>query len=1064
MGGRGAAGSGHFTHNGSNKHGCYVATTRCDARYGTEFTECRSKQTCSDHFCLEPTVQFSVANNNMRHGYVRHGRNLPMNNKAPGTLSRKRPPYSEGSRSTSPKRLKCVDEKRHLAAQGAYQFLYASVAKDSKDNYYRDCFINFMIHFFVLYGCSEDRERLMKKLCGFQIRRQKLPVKPVITSVDALNLKSVVDNAFKIIFGSGSNTTTLATNRKNIRNRLRDWLFVFTISYHALLFLCQSFSSEYRTIPNCARKTTHLAICLLTHGCKSSQATFTRLRRFMVCFNDEKRREEGKNTLLALWKNDDVTGAMQSVIDFTSPKTGSAFYLEQEAEMVVSFHRKAVEQFRTTRLNATKLNMTRTHLRQRGADIRLSFAAIGLALYNMFFTKSQSKESKILKTSVTRILCANKASPASPAKPVVTLDGDGRKSGENAAPGDGQNSPNKEIGSGLGQLEDEGVESINKAGLKSNQEPTAKTLRLCTPEDMGKFSSWFSYESANDVYLLMLASFEIYCAHRLDVCCHGRTIIRNGNRQPPLSDYCLSQKEVHFITARKLDFVSEDFQVTRTPTIGVPHRAPLWEVGHTEPKVDWDILVKVMTVVGSFDTSRQQPLILGLGFLNPSGEICGFQKVDRYGDLTQDEKDHFFQEVGRLSEYACYSLQVFQDSALSPDKKRDYEYALNVRKRLFIPEEENGFWAEIVSVVLTPLHLMKKDQWNIHQDKQNDWRPLYDRSGVLSFVVMNEDCSEQYLLQLVLAHRRFIPALLHITEPNQTMQIPVFRYQLYDSTLCFLAQRLGTNVRFMLTSATACSISGKATRSSQQGTVYQNGQASLEVPRLRHRTEYFYEDGEEEHMSKSPVQKMNVLTDGVHGMDLSKCVNSSNVPGCENVINHVREVHLPVGATSEKDGNKMRLAGSLHLQCKHNSDEPSNLCFYDFHLDKLQFDFAIFVPLQSKFYTILFVPKGKLDNPLKRCSKDVKMSEALFQNLRQGLSGKDNEYLNNYISSMEAFSKNSYQRLYQTQEVEMKVFYCQPGSALCFEAKSVVHGTVTVAGNSHMGRDLMIIHPFSPHN
>lgn len=186
------------------------------------------------------------------------------------------------------------------------------------------------------------------------------------------------------------------------------------------------------------------------------------------------------------------------------------------------------------------------------------------------------------------------------------------------------------------------------------------TFRLCNSKEMKNISSWLSYESTNAYYILMLAAFEVYCAYRLDIHYHGRTIHSNNpEKLPDLSVFSCGQKQLCCISATQSSYNAEDFQVMRTPYLDIPKRAPVFSNHQpSQPNVNFNIILQVLQLVGTGDVSRGQSISLSLGYANPSGHLCGFSKVKNSNSLIDGVKELFFKEVGRLSEYACFILRL----------------------------------------------------------------------------------------------------------------------------------------------------------------------------------------------------------------------------------------------------------------------------------------------------------------------------------------------------------------------------------------------------------------------
>ena len=298
------------------------------------------------------------------------------------------------------------------------------------------------------------------------------------------------------------------------------------------------------------------------------------------------------------------------------------------------------------------------------------------------------------------------------------------------------------------------------------------------------------------------------------------------------------------------------------------------------------------------------------------------------------------------------------------------------------------------------------------------------------------------------------PAVTESEQSQAKQDFTIFRYELHDSTLCEFAETVGRSIHKTLSTHQASTASAVSRRNTKGGTPYvnQNGCKNPRLPRIHHNTCYFYEHHQCEKVSRSVTKKMAVLTDRAKPVSISNCVQSSDVHGCNDLFNYIRETQNPYCDGHEHNYRQL-FAGNFHLQCKRG-DHISKLHFYDYHRDKKQFPVVTFIPLRSSFYTILCVPNGFIDDTLKAFSDDVCLSKKLFQEMRDKLNKGDQVILDTYIKNMRQYAKKEY----CGKETQIIFFHCQPGSALSFEAWRFVHGTVTVDADDAKMRDLLIIH------
>ena len=294
----------------------------------------------------------------------------------------------------------------------------ASFESDQRHYNYQLCVNGFLENYFYVHH-YKNGSSLIDDLADIQVnkilsKKNSATLQSLMVRVSPVNLESILSTTMIQMFG-------YASHQKNIRNRLKEWLLCFTISYRALLFIRSCYSEEDSSTCKKLVETTTigLAVCLMTCGCQSTLCTLKQLRKFMVCFDIPVRRiKDGKSVFLNLWKKGiKQSEAVQDLIDYIG-KHNHNVDKEQEADVFAKFHDSLIfwlpggrKQYKITQ--ATLRNRKIENFGNRKIE-NLIFPALGVSLYQMILARRNVKEFLQLRALVLPLIHKKRALPATP--------------------------------------------------------------------------------------------------------------------------------------------------------------------------------------------------------------------------------------------------------------------------------------------------------------------------------------------------------------------------------------------------------------------------------------------------------------------------------------------------------------------------------------------------------------------------------------------------------------------------------------------------------------------------
>lgn len=560
--------------------------------------------------------------------------------------------------------------------------------------------------------------------------------------------------------------------------------------------------------------------------------------------------------------------------------------------------------------------------------------------------------------------------------------------------------------------------------------------------------SYFVLRAGHCVYYLFLAAFEIYSAAMLSLYTHGRHVFAchtGPSYEPDKITETIGPSFRQNIDGRNIlhvcrplvpplvdDRDHSGFDAAldvASKTIGIPSHEPIFKEGDESPRIDFGLLIEVTKGLGKADKARSgDSWRVSLGFASRFGQICGFQKVWRHNE-SKGRTKKYLAEVGRIAAYVHSTMQNFQSAhgsePLNTDRERNSAYAARLRDALYLPKNvEIG--AEVVFICIMEVHPSCPTNHE-HVDRFNSKKVGYNRVGCFSATVAGPD-GKLYLVQLILVNRYYLDSVQpgsqweFFENPDAESSVGAFCKELASQT-----PRKG---RSTFNSKKASSVYNREMTGDGRG---KEGYA-MQLQDIQSPTLIVYHVGEEEPFLDKSL-KCSVLEDKKMAVTLDSCVDLGAMESFHHLLEDFACLSWLRGETF----------GASYLSCSTDPGRGEFRCFPG-HVDKAKFEKVLFIPLSGFFWTILAIPLydiagfgEKSDCTLEFWAWVGKLDE--LQRIE----------IEDYL---EVFKKGATKEL--AFDFDIRIFRCQPGTALLFPPKIWFHGTIAIGG--HGPKSNLILH------